>query len=176
MLQPLLDEDQEVKAQEPTGSEDMHLAAIMENKPQEDPLGRDKRERQLGALKAEWSAEPLVKFLQGVISQIDVNIQKNALPTTEKLDSFVKGLVKKLQRQVKNAPKRVRKQYEEMFAKRYKIWNFGRNQKARSVCPDELRAALVSLIESLTSDFEVHVVPVQPRPTATRFRKASLGR
>jgi len=171
MLPPaLFDVEQEQKQAQDTGgpsSEDLHLAAIMECKPgKKDPFGRDNPERR--EVRSEWSAEPLAKFLQGIVSQIDANLQNHCVPTSEKLDTFVSRLVANTHRQMKHAPKRIRKLLQDLFAKRFqKIWNFVRNEKVRSISPEELKAALIGLIESLTSDFEVNpevLRAVQPRP------------
>jgi len=148
-------------------SEDAHLAAIMESKPgKKDPFGRDNPER---IQVREWSAEPLAKFLQGIVSQIDANLQNHCVPTSEKLDTFVSRLVSNTHRQMKHAPKRIRKLLQDLFAKRFqKIWNFVRNEKVRSISPEELKVALIGLIESLTADFEVNPEVLravqQPRP------------
>jgi len=188
MLPPaLFDDDQEGKSQVRTSedgaatiasqqdpgpmSEDAHLAAILECKPgKRDPFGRDNPQRR--EVRGEWSAEPLAKFLQGIVSQIDANLQNHCVPTSEKLDMFVSRLVANTHRQMKHAPKKIRKLLQDLFAKRFqKIWNFVRNEKVRSISPEELKAALIGLIESLTSDFEVNPEVlrevVQPRPRRT---------
>lgn len=159
------------KEEQVPSSEDAHLAAIMESKPgKKDPLGRDDPGRT--QVRGEWSAEPLAKFLQGIVSQIDANLQNHCVPTSEKLDTFVSRLVANTHRQMKNAPKGIRKVLQGLFAKRFqKIWNFVRNEKVRSISPEELKAALIGLIESLTSDFEVNPEVLravhQPRPRRT---------
>jgi len=161
MLPPsLFDVEQEkekvAREEQLPSSEDAHLAAIMECKPgKKDPFGRDNPAR--SQVRGEWSAEPLAKFLQGIVSQIDANLQNHCVPTSEKLDTFVSRLVANTHRQVKHAPKRIRKLLQELVAKRFqKIWNFVRNEKVRSISPEELKGALIGLIESLTADFEVN--------------------
>mmetsp|Transcript_139598 Transcript_139598/g.434231 ORF Transcript_139598/g.434231 Transcript_139598/m.434231 type:complete len:361 (+) Transcript_139598:81-1163(+) len=155
--------------------EDAHLAAIMESKPgKKDPFGRDNPERV--QVRSEWSAEPLAKFLQGIVSQIDTNLQNHCVPTSEKLDTFVSRLVANMHRQVKHAPKRIRKLLQDMFAKRFqKIWNVVRNEKVtRSISPEELKVALIGLIESLTSEFGVNPEVVRA-VNQSRPRRASGG-
>lgn len=156
-------------------TEEAHLAAIIENRPgmllKWDPFGRDNPRRpevkKSRDVKNEWSPEPLVKYLQGVVSQIDANLQNHCVPTAEKLDAYVSRLVNNVHRQMKPAPKRVRHLLQTLFAKRFqKIWNFVRNEKVRTTTPEELKAALQGLIDSLSSDFGVNpeTLVVHPRP------------
>jgi len=181
MLPPaLFDDEQEAKAdgvvnlQQEQVSADAHLAAILERPGVSlkwDPFGRDNPRR--SQVRNEWSAEPLAKYLKGVVSQIDANLQNHCVPTPEKLDAFVSRLVANAQRQTKHAPKKERHMLQALFAKHFiKFWNFVRNEKVRSTSPEELRTVLLGLIEGLTTDFQVNpeVLVVQPRP-----RRPGLG-
>mmetsp|Transcript_58482 Transcript_58482/g.166315 ORF Transcript_58482/g.166315 Transcript_58482/m.166315 type:complete len:334 (-) Transcript_58482:247-1248(-) len=167
MLPPALFDDEQ-EAKEGATSEDAHLVAIIERPGVSikwDPFGRDNPRRL--EVKNEWSGEPLAKYLKGVVFQIDTNLQNHCVPTTEKLDAFVSRLVGTTHRQMKHAPKRQRHVLQALFAKRLqKFWNFVRNEKVKSTSPEELKSALLSLIESLTTDFGVNpeVLVAQPRP------------
>lgn len=169
MLPPALFEGELEITKDRPSSEDAQLAAIIEGKPsKKDPFGRDNPDRRQAG-PGEWSAEPLAKFLQGIVSQIDTNLQNHSVPTSEKLDTFVSRLIANAHRQMKHAPKKIRKLLQEAFARRFqKVWNFVRNEKVRSISPEELRAALISLIETLTSEFGVNPDVLQvvngPRP------------
>lgn len=127
-----------------------------------DPYGRDGPRR--GEVKGEWSVESLAKYLKGVASQIDANLQNHCVPTAEKLDSFVQRLVANTHRHTKHAPKKVRHTLQGMFSKRFqKFWNFMRNEKIRSTSPEELKTTLVCLIDSINTEFGVAAdLPAQP--------------
>lgn len=116
-----------------------------------DPYGRD-GPRKCQA-KNEWSPEPLAKYLKGVVSQIDTNIQLNRLPTAEKLDAFVNRLVANTHRQLRHAPKKVRHTLNDLCARRFhRFWNFARNEKVRTTTPEELTSALLCIVEALQSE------------------------
>lgn len=127
-----------------------------------DPYGRDRPARPQA--KGEWSAEPLAKYLKGVASQIDANLQNHNVPTADKLDAFVSKLVSNTQRQTRKAPKKVKETLQVMFSQRFKkFWNFIRNEKVRSTTPEELKAALFLLVEGLTTEFGVSPdLPARP--------------
>lgn len=119
-----------------------------------DPYGRD-APRGCEA-HSTWSPEPLAKYLKGVASQIDTNIQNHRLPTSEKLDNFVNRLVAHTHRQLRHAPKGVRHFMKEICTKRFhRFWNFVRNEKVRSTTPEELTSVLVCIVEALVSDVVV---------------------
>lgn len=119
-----------------------------------DPYGRD-RPRHV-EVKGEWSAEPLAKYLKDVAVRIDANLQNHCVPTAEKLDAFVAKLVFNTQRQARHAPRKVKHALQGMFTKRFrKFWDFGHNRKIRNTTPEELKAALFYVIESLNSEFGV---------------------
>lgn len=99
-----------------------------------------------GPSKSEWTHEPLAKYLKGVAAQIEANLQKHGTPPVEKLDAFIHRLVLNTQRQTRHAPKKVR----HLFSTRLiKFWNFVRNEKIRSTTPEELKASLMNLADSL---------------------------
>lgn len=101
--------------------------------------------------------ESVAKYLKGVASQIDANLQKHGVPTAAKLDAFVSRLVANTHRQTKHAPKKVRHTLQGLFSKSlHHFWNFVRNEKIRSTTPEELKVALVCLIDSLNSEFGVN--------------------
>lgn len=130
-----------------------------------DPYGRDGPRR--CEVKTEWSADPLAKYIRGVVSQIDANLTNHLVPSSEKLDAFVSRLVANTHRQMKHAPKRARHTLQGMFSRRFlKFWNFVRNEKVRTTTPEELKGALVGLIEGLITEFEVNpdILTEQPRP------------
>merc|ERR1719436_2346756 len=100
--------------------------------------------------KGEWTVEPLAKYLKGVASSIDANLQKHGCPTSAKLDAFVSRLVANTQRQTRQAPRKDRHTLQGLFSKSlHHFWNFVRNEKIRSTTPEELKVALVFLIEAL---------------------------
>lgn len=141
-----------------------------------DPYGRDGPRR--SEVKGEWSVEPLAKYLKGVASKIDANLQNHCVPTAEKLDAFVSRLVATAHRQTKHAPKKMRHTLQGLFSKRFqKFWNFVRNEKIRTTTPEELKVALICLIESLNSEFGVNpdlpAQPVRPVRGGACFRKLS---
>jgi len=101
--------------------------------------------------------EPLAKYLKGVALQIDANLRDERLPTVERLDTFVSKLVSNAHRQLKHAPRKARHTLQAMFSRRFqKFWNFTRNEKVRTTTPEELKWALISLIEHLISEFAVN--------------------
>mmetsp|Transcript_13910 Transcript_13910/g.26876 ORF Transcript_13910/g.26876 Transcript_13910/m.26876 type:complete len:339 (-) Transcript_13910:116-1132(-) len=171
MLPPaLFDEVPETKEKGPT-ADDVVLSAILEHRAglKWDPFGRDRRplEAKKSHEKQEWSPEPLVKYLQGVVAQIDANLQNHCVPTSEKLDAFVSRLASNMHRQTKHAPKSARHLLQSMFKKSFrKIWNFVRNEKVSATTPPELKVALQGVIDNVAADFGVNpeLLVVQPRP------------
>jgi len=129
-----------------------------------DPYGRDGPRR--CEVKCEWSVEPLAKYLKGVASKIDTNVQNHCIPTNEKLDSFVSRLVANTHRQIKHAPKKLRHSLQSMFSTRFrKFWDFVRNEKVKTATPEELKGALISVIEALTADSRFNsTILAQPTP------------
>lgn len=116
-----------------------------------DPYGRDKPRY---SAKPEWTVDPLARYLRGVVSQIEANLQNHCLPTTEKLDAFVTRLVANTHRQMKHAPRNVRHPLRGIFERRFKkFWVFARNEKIRPTTPEELKNTLTGLIEALSSEF-----------------------
>jgi len=153
-----------------------------------DPFGRDGSRRGENS-KCEWSAEPLTLYLQGVVTQIDANLRSERLPTAERLDIFVSRLVVNTQRQLKHAPRKVKDTLQAMFSRRFMtFWNVSRNEKVRPMTAEELKWALVGLIEGLVSHFAVNpeklavqtalspsTTLVQPTPLAAAATTASSG-
>jgi len=144
-------------------NDDAVLSAILEHRPgvglKWDPFGRDRRPAEGKKIreKQEWSPEPLVKYLKGVVAQIDANLQNHCVPTSEKLDAFVARLASNMHRQTKHAPKSSRHLLQLMFKKSFrKIWNFVRNEKVSATTPPELKAALQGVIDNVTADFDVN--------------------
>jgi len=134
-----------------------------------DPYGRD-GSRRLEIKTSGWSVEPLAKYLKGVAMQIDANLRDECLPTSERLEAFVSRLVANTQRKLKQAPRKVKHTLQALSARRFqKFWNFARNEKVRATTPEELKWALLTLIENLISEFAVNpdalAQPVaQPKP------------
>jgi len=154
-------------------ADDTVLSAILEHRPgvglKWDPFGRDRRplEGKKSHKKQEWSPEPLVKYLHGVVAQIDANLQNQCVPTSDKLDAFVSRLASNMHRRTKNAPKNAKHLLHSMFKKSFrKIWNFVRNEKVSATTAPELKAALQGVIDNVASDFGVNpeLLVVQPRP------------
>jgi len=127
-----------------------------------DPFGRDVPRRS-----EEWSVEPLSKYLKGVATQIEANLQRHGLPTDQKLDAFTSKLVAHVNREIKHAPKSLRHTLQGLFSRRFqKFWNFIRNEKVRTTNPEELKSVLGCLVEALISEFGVNPesLAVPPRP------------
>merc|ERR1719203_2049831 len=111
---PILEETplEEMPQQPPIVSSQLAVADS-----QRDPIGRDQEpNRRRRPLKGEWSVEPLAKYLKGVASQIDANLQNHGAPTSEKLDVFVERLVFVTQRQTRHAPKKIQQMVRSMFS------------------------------------------------------------
>jgi len=133
-----------------------------------DPFGRDGSRRP--EVKGEWLPETLAKYLKDVQAQIDSNLTSGRLPTTEQLDRFVGKLVSNSHRYLKAAPKKVRHRLHALFALRFqRFWNFTRNEKVRTVNAQEVKLAVLGLVESLlgpdfTSASAEQQLLVQPKP------------
>lgn len=113
-----------------------------------DPYGRDRTRLEMRA----WTAESLAKYLRKVVTHIEANLKKNCVPAAEKLDSFVTQLVANTHRQIKNAPKKDKSVLQGLFAQRLnKFWDFPRNMKVRVTTPEELRQALLLVLEGLAA-------------------------
>jgi hypothetical protein len=122
-----------------------------------DPYGRDGNRRWLEFKSSGWSVEPLARYLKCVAMQIDANLRDECLPTTERLEVFVSRLVANTQRKLKQAPRKVKHTLQVLFTRRFqKFWNFARNEKVRATTPEELKWALLTLIENLISEFAVN--------------------
>lgn len=121
------------------------------------------------AVTSEWSPEGLLRYLKGVLVQVDDNLAKRCVPTAERLDAFISRLVANLQCQVKHAPKgRVRHVLQGLLSRRFqKFWSFSRNQKVgnRSTTPEELRATLTYLVDALSADGNFSRELVQAKPS-----------
>jgi len=131
-----------------------------------DPYGRDFFHH--FRAKGEWSVEPLAKYVHKVALQIESNLQKERMPTTDKLDAYVSRLVANIHRFIKHAPKKVRNQLQrECSRKLQKFWHFVRNEKMRAIKLQELGNAVTSLDESLISDFGI-VHPECPESPTVR--------
>mmetsp|Transcript_3053 Transcript_3053/g.7820 ORF Transcript_3053/g.7820 Transcript_3053/m.7820 type:complete len:349 (+) Transcript_3053:145-1191(+) len=117
-----------------------------------DPYGRDLRrtEPKIDA----WSITPLAKYLEGVRSQIDSNLQNGIIPSADKLDKFVERLIRNIHGQMRSAPKKSLKSkaLQGLFAHHFPFWNFTGNKKVRTPSPEELKGALTGLIDALLSD------------------------
>lgn len=114
---------------------------------QADPFGRDVPRPRHGQLKADWSVEPLIKYIKKVLKTIDANLRDKRLPTTEKLDAFVSRLVRQTSRIVERAPKKVRSHLRAVISRSFnRFWNFVRNEKVRVPTPEELHRALSQLV------------------------------
>jgi len=123
--------------------------------PLKDPCGRDGSSsiRRLET-KNGWSVEPLAKYLKNVALQIDTNLRDECLPSAERLESFVSRLVLQTKKQLKHAPRKERHTLQALFSSRFqKFWDFAQNQKVRSTSPEELKLALVTLVENLFVEF-----------------------
>jgi len=137
-----------------------------------DPYGRDggsSSGRVRLDAKQGWSVEPLCKYLKDVACQIDANLRDECLPTAERLEAFVSRLVVNTQRQLKHAPRKERHTLQALFSRRFqKFWDYARNQKVRSTTPEELKWALVTLVENLFAEFTATgpdaLLLAQPKP------------
>lgn len=113
-----------------------------------DPYGRDRARLEMRA----WTAESLAKYLRRVVTHIEANLKKNCVPAAEKLDSFVTQLVANTHRQIKNAPKKDKSVLQGLFAQRLKkFWDFSRNMKVKPTSPEELRQALLLVLDGLAA-------------------------
>jgi len=140
---------------------------------QRDPYGRDGSSsmRRLET-KNGWSVEPLAKYLKGVALQIDTNLRDECLPSAERLETFVSRLVSHSKKQLKHAPRKDRHTLQALFSSRFqKFWDFAQNQKVRSTSPEELKWALVTLVENLFAEFAGSpdtFLLAQPKPICRR--------
>lgn len=138
-----------------------------------DPYGRDgsssmrRMETESG-----WSVKPLAEYLKGVAMQIDTNLRDECLPSAERLETFVSRLVARTKKQMKHAPKKDRHTLQALFSSRFqKFWDFTQNQKVRSTSPEELKWALVTLVENLFAEFAGSpdtFLLAQPKPICRR--------
>jgi hypothetical protein len=118
-----------------------------------DPCGRD---RDKHAERGVWSVAPLANYLKVVAVQIDKNMTDRRTPTAERLDAFISRLVANTKRQLKHAPKRERKNLQDLFSKGFQgFWNFTLNEKVTATTPEDLKWVLISLIENLVGDFNL---------------------
>lgn len=139
-----------------------------------DPYGRDKdKQVRSSAEKPEWNVDSLANYLRDIVAQIEANLQNQMLPTGEKLDTFITGLVSAMHRLLKHAPRKIRSPLREMIAKRFRLfWVFARNEKVRPTDPEELRSTLTGLIDALVQDFGAteeskRTVQLKPRKKRT---------
>lgn len=138
-----------------------------------DPCGRDESSsmRRLET-RSGWSVEPLAKYLKGVALQIDTNLRDECLPSDERFETFVSRLVSHTKKQFKNAPRKDRHTLQALFSSRFqKFWDFTQNQKVRSTSPEELKWALVTLVENLFAEFAGSpdtFLLAQPKPICRR--------
>lgn len=138
-----------------------------------DPYERDRAGPRRVEVKGDWSAESFIKYLKGVPSQIDANLQNHGAPNAEKLDAFVEKLVFVTRRQTRHAPKKMKQTVRGQFTRRFRgFWDVVRNEKIRSTTPDELKNALYNLIEGLNSEFGVS----PDLPARHMTRPVRLGR
>jgi len=169
MLPPaLLDEMHETKAHDTNlfpqekgpSADDAVLPTISEHRPgvglKWDPFGRDCRplEGKKSHEKQELSPEPLVKYLQGVVAQIDANLQNHCVPTSDKLDAFVSRLASNMHKR--------------------KIWNFVRNDKVGATTAPELKSALQGVIDNVAAGFGVNPESLVAQPKLRRRTTASM--
>lgn len=96
----------------------------------------------------EWSVDPLVKYLRGVVQQIEHNIQNHCDPTAEKLEEFVSRLLAKTERLLKRAPKKRRHALQVLLSRR----NFLRHDNQRATTPEDLKTTMNCVIEDLLRD------------------------
>lgn len=112
-----------------------------------DPFGSDPPIRR-DPLNKEWSVDPLVKYIRGVVQQIEHNIQNHCVPTAEKLEEFVSRLLAKTERLLRRAPKKRRQALQVLLSRR----NFLRHDNQRATTPEDLKATLNYVIEDLLRD------------------------
>lgn len=138
-----------------------------------DPYGRD-GSSSMRRLETEsgWSVKPLAEYLKGVAMQIDTNLRDECLPSAERLETFVSRLVAHTKKQLRHAPKKDRNTLQALFTSRFqKFWDFTQNQKVRSTSPEELKWALVTLVENLFAEFAGSpdtFLLAQPKPICRR--------
>lgn len=138
-----------------------------------DPCGRDGSSTRRLETRNGWSVEPLAKYLKGVALQIDTNLRDECLPSAERLEAFVSRLVLHTKKQLKHAPKKDRYTLQALFNSRFqKFWDFAQNQKVRSTSPEELKLALVTLVENLFVEFagspDMLLLAPPPKPICRR--------
>lgn len=177
VLQCELIEDEPAEAEVKAPGQDDGEAAV-ETRPgmplKNDPCGRDDPRRSEHS--GHWSVEPLTKYLKSIVRKIESNLRDKRLPTAEKLDTFVSGLVATTQRQLRHAPRKVRPVLQAMFSKRFQsFWNFVPNEKVRSTAPEELKLALTGLIEALVQ-FSVTSDAALAQPQPMRYERAKSQR
>jgi len=139
-----------------------------------DPYGRDgsSSTRRLETRHG-WSVEPLAKYLKGVAVQIDTNLRDECVPSAERFEAFVSRLVSHTKKQLKHAPRKDRHNLQALFSTRFqKFWDFAQNQKVRTTSPEELKVALVTLVENLFVEFagspDTFLLAPPPKPLCRR--------
>lgn len=125
-----------------------------------DPFGRDSS-KYVGPKKDEWSLAPLANYMDTITAKIDDNIAKDMPFTDAKFDSFVSRVVSTIRRRTQHAPREMRRRISAILDKKFrKFWNVQRNQKVKNTTPQELKIALVSVIEAFQSEFAMYFVTV----------------
>lgn len=123
-----------------------------------DPFGRDSS-KYIGPKKDEWSLAPLANYMDTITAKIDDNIAKDMPFTDAKFDSFVSRVVSTIRRRTQHAPREMRRRISAILDKKFrKFWNVQRNQKVKNTTPQELKIALVSVIEAFQSEFAMYFV------------------
>lgn len=123
------------------------------------PFGRDGPCRQNPPIE-EWSVDPLVEYLRGVVQQIEHNIQNHCVPTYEILDALVSRLMADTQRHVKRAPETQRQVLQVLLERRDFERRASRCRCVQQVTTlEELKTRLNYVIEDLLRDISCGCSP-----------------
>jgi hypothetical protein len=93
-----------------------------------------------------WSAATLHDHLKNVLRQVDKNLRDEQVPTEEKFSTYVQRLCAQLQDFLAGAPKRECNRLQPILEDNFGFWDFARADFAGPVTPEQLRAALESVM------------------------------
>jgi hypothetical protein len=93
-----------------------------------------------------WSAATLHDHLKNVLRQVDKNLRDEQVPTEEKFSTYVRRLCAQLQDFLSGAPKKEGHRLLPVLEENFGFWDFARADFAGPVTPEQLRAALDSVL------------------------------
>jgi hypothetical protein len=93
-----------------------------------------------------WSAATLHDHLKNVLHQVDKNLRDEQVPTEEKFSTYVRRLCAQLQDFLNGAPKREGERLLPVLEDNFGFWDFETAQFAGPVTPEQLQAALQSVL------------------------------